>query len=103
MLHHANARYRAFRSDDLLKLKRYQDAEAIVIEHLPGKGKYLGQVGSLLVEDESGRRFRLGSGLSDQERRTPPPIGAIVTYKYYGLTQSGLPRFASFLRLRNTQ
>lgn len=102
MLRKADSRYRAGRSDDLLKLKLHEDAEAVVIAHLPGKGKYKGMLGSLLVETPDGKRFKLGSGFSDQERHQPPPIGAIVTYKHYGKTRNGIPRFASFLRIRNT-
>ena len=102
MLRKANSRYRAGRTNDLLKLKLHEDAEAVVIAHLPGKGKYKGMLGSLLVETPDGKRFKLGSGFSDQERRQPPPIGAIVTYKHYGKTRNSIPRFASFLRIRNT-
>ena len=57
-------------------------------------------LGALQVETDDGRRFRLGTGFSDAERRDPPPIGSTVTFKYYGLTATGLPRFASFLRVR---
>ena len=98
MLHHQNARYKTGRRNDLLKVKRYKDAEARVIKHLPGKGKYLGMMGALLLETPSGIRFRVGSGFSDAQRRLPPAIGAEVTYKYYGKTRRGKPRFASFLR-----
>lgn len=101
MLRKADSRHRAGRSDDLLKLKLHEDAEAVVIAHLPGKGKYKGMLGSLLVETPDGKRFKLGSGFSDKERQQPPPIGAIVTYKHYGKTRNGIPRFASFLRIRN--
>jgi DNA ligase-1 len=57
-------------------------------------------LGALLVEEPDGRRFRIGIGLSDAERRDPPPVGAIITFKYQGRTANGTPRFASFLRLR---
>ena len=100
MLHDGRARYRAGRTNDLLKVKRYEDAEAVVVAHLPGRGKYAGLLGSLLVETPDGRRFRLGSGFSDEQRRRPPPVGATVTYKHYGVTGNGIPRFASFLRVR---
>ena len=100
MLHDGRARYRAGRTNDLLKVKRYEDAEALVVAHLPGRGKYAGLLGSLLVETPDGRRFRLGSGFSDEERRRPPAVGATVTYKHYGVTRNGIPRFASFLRVR---
>jgi DNA ligase-1 len=51
------------------------------------------------VETPEGRRFFLGSGLPDALRRHPPPRGSSVTYRYHDLTDSGLPRFATFLRL----
>lgn len=100
MLHRGNSLYRAERSDDLLKLKIHDDAEARVVAHLPGKGKHQGRLGALLVETAQGLRFRLGTGFSDAERDAPPPLGSWVTYRYHGLHPSGLPRFASFLRLR---
>lgn len=100
MLHRGASLYLAGRSDDLLKVKTFDDAEAVVVAHLPGSGKYEGMLGSLLVEMPDGRRFRLGTGFSDVERLNPPPIGSTVTYKYFGKTDSGLPRFASFLRIR---
>ena len=56
--------------------------------------------GALEVESADGRRFRLGSGLSEADRAEPPPIGSWVTYRYNGLTSTGLPRFARFLRVR---
>ncbi|MEN8167261.1 MAG: DNA ligase [Pseudomonadota bacterium] len=100
MLHLGSSSYRAGRTRDLLKVKPYLDAEARVIEHLPGKGKYRGMLGSLLVESPQGRRFRVGTGFSDAERERPPPIGSIITYKYHGYTDAGLPRFPSYLRVR---
>ncbi len=100
MLRDGRSLHRPGRSDDLLKLKTYQDAEAIVVAHLPGKGKYRGMLGSLLVEMPDGHRFKLGTGLTDADRRTPPPIGATVTYKHLGTTAKGVPRFASFMRVR---
>ena len=100
MLHRADALYESGRSDTLLKLKPWLDAEAVVIAHLSGKGKYQGQLGALLVRAPDGREFRLGTGFSDAQRREPPPLGSTVTYRYRELTGKGLPRFASFLRQR---
>jgi len=95
-----DALYTPGRSMTLLKVKNYWDAEATVVAHLPGQGRNAGRLGALLVEREDGVKFRIGSGFSDAERETPPPLGAVVTYKYYGNYQSGLPRFPSFLRIR---
>ena len=101
MLHLGSSTYKAFRSDDLLKVKKHSDAEAVVIQHFPGKGKYKGMMGSMLVETGDGKRFKIGSGFSDAERRNPPASGTVITFKYFGLTGKGTPRFASFLRVRN--
>jgi len=100
MLHRGDSLYRGERSYDLLKLKPYEDAEATVVAYLPGKGKYAGMLGALVVQKPGGLQFSLGSGFSDAERRDPPPIGSQVTYRYVGLYANGVPRFATFLRLR---
>jgi DNA ligase 1 len=105
MLHRGTSLYQALRNDDLLKLKTHDDAEARVLGHVAGRGKYAGVLGALLVEvpatdGRPARRFKLGSGFSDAERRHPPPVGSWVTYRYRGLNDSGIPRFATFLRVR---
>lgn len=100
MLHRGDSLYKARRSNDLLKLKPYFDAEAVVIKHLPGKGKYSGMLGSLLVKTPEGLQFRIGTGFSDQQRRHPPAVGVSISYQYRGKTRNGVPRFASFLRVR---
>jgi DNA ligase-1 len=102
MLHRADAPYRVGRSDDMLKLKPWDDAEAVVVAHQPGTGKYTGKLGSLLVQLPDGRRLRIGSGFSDAQRADPPPVGATITYRYRGFSATGLPRFATFLRARET-
>lgn len=100
MLHLADANYVTGRSDVLLKLKPLLDTEARVVEHLPGKGKYVGQMGALRLEMPDGKRFNVGSGFTNAVRKNPPPVGTNVTYTYRGLTNKGTPRFASYLRIR---
>lgn len=100
MLHLADAPYVTGRSDALLKLKPLQDTEAVVIGHMPGKGKYTGMLGALRVRTPDGKVFLIGTGFTDEVRKNPPPVGATVTYTYRGLTKTGLPRFASYLRVR---
>lgn len=90
--------YKAGRSANMRKLKSFSDSEAKVIGHKPGKGKYEGMLGSLLVELENGTRFSVGSGLRDAERLNPPPIGSLITFKYYGWTARGKPRFPVYWR-----
>lgn len=100
MLHHQDARYATGRSRQLLKYKPHTDAEARVLAHVAGKGKYAGMTGALLVERTDGVRFLVGSGLDDADRAEPPPIGSLITYRYNGYTANGLPRFPRFLRVR---
>ena len=99
MLHRASAAVSHGRSDVLVKLKPSLDAEATVLAHHPGRGKYAGLLGALEVCTPEGRAFLLGSGLSDALRREPPALGSVVTYRYRDLTSTGLPRFATFLRM----
>ena len=100
MLHHGEAKYQDKRVAHLLKLKKHQDAEAIVIAHLPGKGKFTGMLGAIKVRDDHGVEFKIGTGFSNEQRKSPPAIGSVVTFKYFGKTSNNKPRFASFLRVR---
>lgn len=95
-----DAYYVSGRSRAILKVKSFDDDEAMVVAHLPGKGRNLGRLGALLVEMKDGVRFRIGSGFSDDEREHPPAINEVVTFKYYGKYPSGIPKFPSFLRVR---
>ena len=106
MLHRGASMYNATRNDDLLKVKPHEDAEAVVLGHQAGQGKYTGMLGALLVESVAsgnaaapGVRFKIGTGLSDAQRRDPPRVGSVVTYRYRGLTDAGVPRFASLVRV----
>jgi DNA ligase 1 len=101
VLHRGASLYHAGRHGDLLKFKPYDDAEAKVVDYIPGKGKYAGMLGALLVEMPDGTRFRIGTGFTDEQRRTPPPIGSMVTFRYQGMTSGGKPRFARFMRIRD--
>ncbi|HEX2930567.1 MAG TPA: hypothetical protein VHV54_12670 [Candidatus Binatia bacterium] len=42
----------------------------------------------------------MGTGFTDETRKNPPPAGTTISYTYRGLTATGLPRFASYLRVR---
>lgn len=103
VLHRADAFWQAGRTQALFKLKPQPDEEAQVVGYQAGKGRLKGLTGALLVETAQGQRFALGTGLSDAPRRTPPPLGTWVTYSYRDRTPSGLPRFASFVRVRDPE
>jgi DNA ligase-1 len=100
VLHRADAPYLTGRSAVLLKLKPQHDAEAVVLAHLPGRGKHQGRLGALRVRNADGRTFDLGTGFTDAQREAPPAVGSVVTYTHRGSTEAGVPRFASFWRVR---
>jgi DNA ligase 1 len=100
MLHRADAPVTQGRSAALLKLKTVSDAEGIVTAHIPGKGKFAGMLGALQIKTEDGHIVKIGTGFSDEQRKTPPAIGSTITYTYRDKTPSSKPRFAAFLRER---
>lgn len=95
-----NTAYIHGRSAQILKMKPVFDEECQVVAHHNGKGKYTEKLGAVTCENHRGH-FRIGSGFKDKERENPPAIGSYITYKYRGLTESGKPRFATFLRVRH--
>jgi DNA ligase-1 len=100
MLRKVTSRYQAGRSSDLLKMKKHQDAEGLVVGYKVGKGKYSGQMGALLIQLDSGIEFYIGSGFTDEQRRQPPKLGSMITFRYNGYTQNGIPKFARYMRER---
>ncbi len=100
VLHRGDSLYQSGRNRDVLKVKPHEDAEATVVGHEEGQGKYAQRLGAIWVETPQGIRFKLGTGLTDEQRKNPPAVGQWVTYRYRGLTDKGVPRFASFVRIR---
>ena len=92
--------YRDGSEQRVLKIKHIDYMDGTVIGHTPGKGKYTGLMGSLTLKLKNGMVFNLGTGFSMNERHDAPRIGAIVTFKHYGFSKSGKPRFASFVKLK---
>jgi DNA ligase-1 len=97
MLRKPRSRYERTRSSTLLKVKSFEDDEAIVVGYEPGKGKYLGMTGSLIVKNGDGKKFKVGSGMSDADRTNPPKVGTKITYRFQELTKAGKPRFPTFV------
>jgi DNA ligase-1 len=100
MLRQPGSAYVAGRSATLLKVKSFLDAEAVVVGHEPGKGRHKGRLGALLVRLPSGKEFSVGTGFTDRERQSPPPVGATITFRYQELSDGGVPRFPSYVRVR---
>lgn len=92
--------YHTGRSAHVLKVKNFHDMEGEVIGYNPGKGQFRDMLGSLSLRLDNGIEFKLGSGFTLANRKNPPPVGSVVTFKYQGFTKNGIPRFASFLHVR---
>ncbi|MDP2341048.1 MAG: DNA ligase [Deltaproteobacteria bacterium] len=99
MMRKPGSKYESGRSTSLLKVKTFHDAEGRVIDHEPGKGKHKGRLGALVVQMPNGIKFNVGTGFTDDERKDPPPLGTIITYRYQELTKDGVPRFPSWVGL----
>jgi DNA ligase-1 len=100
VLHRSDALWLPGRSDAVRKLKLQPDEDARVVAHIAGKGRNAGRMGALLLEMPDGARFALGAGFTDSVRDLPPAVGSTVTYRYRDRTPKGLPKFASYLRVR---
>ena len=100
MLRQPASLYDVGRSNTLLKVKSFYDAEATIMEYTRGRGRHKGTVGALVCVDcETGVEFKVGTGLSDAVRRNPPAVGTKITYRFQELTDGGKPRFPSFVRV----
>ena len=97
MLRKAGSVYEHKRSRTLLKVKSFHDEEGIVVGHQTGHGKNSGVCGAVLLKTPDGRDVKVGTGLSDAQRKKPPKKGAVVTYKYFEVSKSGAPRFPVFV------
>ncbi len=98
ILRDPNSEYEFRRSKTMLKVKRFHDAEAKVIAHFKGTGKNEGVMGAVQVENKDGVKFKVGSGFTDKERRKPPKLGTVITYRYFELSKDNVPRFPTFMR-----
>ena len=112
MLRHPGGVYKEGRSTEregiLLKLKRFQDAEAAVVgyeEEKKADGRH-GTLGALRVRDvRSGVEFSIGSGFTAAERedlwnQRRTLKHRVVKYRFFHTASKGKPRFPTFLGWR---
>ena len=99
MLKDPSSLYEGKRTKNLLKVKKFDDAEATVIGHLRGEGRCDTMTGAIQVREKDGTEFKIGSGFSDKQRKSPPKKGSVVTFKYQGRSKNGIPRFPIFMRM----
>jgi len=86
------------RSDTLLKVQSFSDAEATVVNYVKGTGRNAGMVGALMV-CAFGRVFGIG-GLPTRVKANPPALGSTITFRYQGTTDAGVPRCARYAGVR---
>ncbi len=103
MLKSIKSTYHPGRNGTLVKMKVSQDAEGVVVGYKPGKGKFNGKMGAVLVEIDGGIRFYIGSGFNDEEREAPPKLGEVITFRHNGWTINGIPKFARYHRIRQVE
>jgi len=101
MIREPRSTYDWKRSSALLKVKSFQDEEAKVVGHKSGKGRLTGMCGGIECVLVNGKRFTVGTGFDDSQRKNPPPLNSVVTVKYQELSDGGIPRFPVFLRIRS--
>ena len=82
MIKDPKSKYEHRRSYLLLKVKRFEDAEAVVIGHQQGTGRCENMCGAIIVKEKDGTTFKIGSGFDDAQRRKPPSKGTTVTFKF---------------------
>jgi DNA ligase-1 len=96
MLREPRSAYENKRSRVLRKVKSTHDEEAKVVGHEGGRGKAF-RLGALTLQTPDGRQFSCGTGLSAEDRKHPPEIGSIVTFRYTELMDNGYPRFPVYV------
>ena len=93
--------YEQKRSSFLLKDKAHQSTEATVIGYTDGEGKNNGLVGALVCKLDNGHTFKVGTGLTDAIRANPPKLDEVITINYFEITKKGVPRFPSYVGVRD--
>jgi len=101
MMRKKDSPYVRGRSTELLKVKTFQDDDAIVCDVQQGKGRHKGRMGALMCRLRDGTEFKVGSGFSDKEREDPPATGTVISFRYFEMTKAGVPRFPTYLRVRS--
>ncbi len=96
MIREPGSMYERKRSSCLLKVKSFKDDEGIVVGYEKGKGKYSDLVGTIVLKHKNGQLIHLGTGLTDEDRENPPPLGTMITYKYFE-ENNGIPRFPVYV------
>jgi len=101
-----NERYERKRSKNLLKIKDFQDSEAIIIDWVEGKGKRKGTIGKFMAEDPEGIQFGMPvmdnfKKLQRNFKKMQKWVGRTATFTYFERTKANSYRHPLFKALRN--
>lgn len=78
------------RVTNAFKIKERKSKDLVCIDVTEGLGKYEGKIGALVLEDEQGKTYQVGSGLSDEVRNMDKEdlYGKVVTISYERYTDT---------------
>jgi len=94
--------YSRSRTSELLKVVTSIRDEAEITGHTEGTGRNRGRLGAYQARLlDSGTAFKVGTGISDDERDNPLPLGTIITVEYKEKTNAGVPRHPRLIGPRN--
>ena len=109
MFRNMSSPYQGKRSAHLQKYKKFDDSEFEVIGYEEAQGKDAGTV-IWILETPTGEQFRArpkgtlaerARMFNEVSRKPETYIGKMMTIKYFGLTDAGIPRFPIAIALRN--
>ena len=99
------------RSFDMLKYKKFKDAEYRIVDFEEGKGNLKGIAAAVICETDNGEQFKAGvTGTQDYARNLYENrndyVGKLATIKYQELTpikdgKGGVPRFGKMMSVRD--
>ena len=99
------------RSFEMLKYKKFKDAEYKIVDFEEGKGNLKGIAAAVICETDNGEQFKAGvTGTQDYARNLYQNrneyVGKLATIKYQELTpmkdgKGGVPRFGKMMSVRD--
>ena len=99
------------RSFDMLKYKKFKDAEYRIVDFEEGKGNLKGIAAAVICETDNGEQFKAGvTGTQEYARNLYENrnayVGKLATIKYQELTpmkdgKGGVPRFGKMMSVRD--
>lgn len=100
-----NGKYEHKRSKYILKVKKFIDDEYLIVDVQNGKGKFK-DIGVFTMRMDNGKTFNANPTGSEELRKSylrnkDSLIGKMGTVRYFELTKDGVPRFPSFIAVRD--